>query len=133
MADIQEELIADWQAQFPGFHVGEQVPDTAAADYIWLQQTGETESEDLCENPRVNQTFFDVEISSPVLDTVRNATPQLKTRIRTYGKYPAAFTGVEAMAVTDHDDNYTFKSLPEDQRQETSALSLTIHWALPGS
>lgn len=110
-----------------GLHVGEEVPSDVSVDYIYLNQTGEVPREDLCDVGVVDQVFIAFEVVSLNLDSVRSYSSALKSLFRSAGKFPSGFdSAVEFFEITDSDDEYEFQSLPDDERINATAISLTV-------
>lgn len=131
MADILEQLKAYIDSEVTGWRVTEQMPSNVNEPYIWLDKSGETERDrELTRPRRIGQTFYTAEIVSPNLESVRDTTEQLKKAFRALDKFPPEFDPeVEKWNVTDIDNDYIFRSIPQDSRLERGALSLTAHHA----
>jgi len=130
MADLTENLIT-YVNTLTTFHVGEVVPEHVTTGYVWIRQTGQMEHPDLAAVATVATTFYDMEVVGTDIDSVRDETAAIKAAFRAIGKFPSGFESVvEAFAITDHDDDYIYRSIDGDSRWQVAALSLSVHHVL---
>lgn len=129
MADLNENLVT-YIGTLTDLHVGEVVPQeiSEGTGYVWLEQNGEQERECLDDSITVDAKFFDIEIASTNIETVRDETATIKAAFRALSKYPSGFESVvEYFSISDHDDDYVFRSVDADTRVHVAALSLAAH------
>lgn len=129
MADLNENLVT-YIGTLTDLHVGEVVPQEVVdtTGYVWLEQAGEEERDCLDGTITVDSKFFDIEVVSANIETVRDETATIKAAFRALSKYPSGFeSAVEYFSIADHDDDYVRKSVDDDTSLFVAALSLTAH------
>jgi len=123
---LREELGADW-------FVGQVIPADcgSACGWVYVNQSGEQAPEDLkIGSYKADREFWAIEIISEDINAAFDAAAQVKKELRDLMKYPAAFYGaVEFIDVNDSDEDYQFKSVPDDARLFGTALDTTLHLA----
>ena len=132
MADHAENLITliNADGNFTGVHVGEVIPESEQAPWIWLRLSGER-FRDCTQIPQpIESTFFDIEIVSGDIDQARSLTAKLKTKLAAVALWSADFESlVQAIDVTDHDDDYVVQTISadDDGRLHLGALAVEFH------
>ena len=127
------ELLVAWLRELLGrqWFVGQVVPADCAngCGWVYVNQTGEEAPEDLkIGDYTADREFWAIEVISENIDTAFDAAATIKRELRNLPKYPSAFYGaVEFIDVTDSDDDYQFKSVPNDERLFGTALDSTLH------
>lgn len=127
------ELLVAWLRDLLGrqWFVGQVIPASCGdgCGWVYVNQTGEQAPEDLrIGSYKADREFWAIEIISENIDSAFDTAATIKQALRDLTKYPAAFYGaVEFVDVTDSDDDYQFKSVPNDERLFGTALDSTLH------
>ncbi len=134
MPDLTEKLIAFIDATlteaWPSTtrHVGEEIPQDVTSDYVWLMQSGESTTEDLCDE--VDAVNFDVEVVCTDIATCREWTATIKQALRDEPNWSTAWGDppqAQFATVSDHDDDYVPRSADSDDGIHIGSLAVTLH------
>lgn len=130
MADHTENLIAyiKTHATFSSVHVGEVIPQSVSGTYVWIQQSGEQES-DCLNNDEPESTTYDVEVVADDIADCRAKTTALKAHLRAAVLWSVDFeVKVQTIRVEDHGDDYIPTNIFDDQDNalEVGALIVTL-------
>ena len=132
MPDLTESLIAFIDAAltdaYPSadFHVGEIIPENVETDFVWLVQSGESTTGDLCDE--VDRVRYDVEIVTTEIEDCRAWAATIKTALRDADNFDAAWNGNAQFAtVEDHDDDYVPRNQDADEQLNVASLAVEMH------
>ena len=127
------ELLVHWLRQLLGgdWFVGQVVPADCGngCGWVYVNQTGEQAPEDLkVGDYKADSEFWAIEIISEDINSALDTSAMIKRELRNLKKYPMDFYGsIEFIDVNDSDDDYQFKSVPNDARLFGTALDTTLH------
>ncbi len=100
-------------------------PENPPSPRIWYGRVSEEEPRDLDGCGGIVFSLWDIECQSTDLDEVLNIAAAVKTRLDAYAGLMGDQT-VQGVFVTDHDDDYVWKSVGEDAGIDASALQVRI-------
>lgn len=134
--DLTESLIAFLQAaladSFPddAVHVGEVIPQDYDGEFVWLGQSGESTTGDLCDD--LDSISYDVEVVAGDIARCRALTRTVKTALRDAPNWDPAWNGLaQFAAVEDHEDSYTPRNPSADTTDHlhVGTLRVVMHLA----
>ena len=117
-----------------GLHIGEVIPQEYEGDFIWLEQSSEETSDDLCVPQTIDTIRVDAEIVSEDINHARDWAATTKNHLRAYPINSLKFENdkkvyqyIHGIDVDDHDNEYQTRSVESDAGFHIGALDITIN------